>query len=173
MSFFLDCWMLILYGIAITIITRLLQKCGIAAKTDSMVSKYFFFILIIGFYIFSVGLFCGFTAAPGGVNPFGFLGYVNDWFFNWIKTSLYPAYYAAHPLATSTEFMFTSGEPWLANLEGANYNTLAEVAQYHPFSVFVAIGLFMLYPYFLKWGVRLGEILIGSKPGKRGLLGML
>jgi hypothetical protein len=172
MSFWLDWWLLIVYGVAITIITRILQHLKIAAKKDTLFNKYLFFIIIIGFYVFSVGLFCGFSAQPGGVNPFGFLGNVNDMFFNWIKTSLYPAYYQANPTFTSTEFMFSSGEEWLKNMGAAPFDNLQGLLQ-HPFHLFVAIGLFMMYPYFLRWGVRLGEMMFGSKPGKKGMLGIL
>jgi hypothetical protein len=169
MSYWLDWWMLIGIGVIIVLITRLLPKIGIKLSPDSYLPKYLFVLTILLFYIFSGSLFAGFS--EDGSNPLG-LGTVNDFFFGFIKTYLYPNYYAAHPNATSTEFMYSSGEQWLKDAGAAPFDDLEGLA-HHPFHLFVGVFLFMLYPYFLRAGMRLGEILFGSKPGKKGIIHLL
>lgn len=172
MSFWFDLWMLILLGVGIVIVTRIGQELKLFAIKDTFASKYLFFIVIVGFYLFSGSLFCGFSAA--GVNPFGFLGILNDWFFNWVKTELFAEYYADPSVATatSTEFMYSSGMHWLKDAGAAPFNDLAGLIQ-HPFHLFIGIALFMMYPYFLRWGVRLGQLMFGTRPGKKGFISVL
>ncbi len=94
------------------------------------------------------------------------LANLNDWFFEKIRT-LWGGYYEINSNATSTEFMFSSGQNWLRNAANIEFSNLSELSEY-PGYLFFAIIMFCFYPYLLHSGVQLGELLFGSKPGKPG-----
>ena len=173
MSFWLDWWMLISIGLVITLIVRNLSKVGVKWNNYTLLwfRRLVLIVVIIIFYLFSVGLFCGFThyGGPGGNQTVGpdWLATLNDWFFGLIKWFWAP-YYQLYPSATSTEFMFSSAQPWLRNLLNIQFNDLAGLTD-QPLYLFFSIIIFALYPWFLRLGALMGEMLFGTKPGKKGL----
>jgi len=103
---------------------------------------------------------------------------------------MFPAYYDAHPDATSCEFMFSSGQFWLKDWYtapdgifkwiGSIFNThvpfdsLGEmVSGGYNLYLFFAIAMFSCYPGFLYVGTQLGFLLFGRKNGDKGVLGLL
>ena len=119
----------------------------------------------------SISLLCGFSAQEGGTNPFGILGYLTDWLFSIIK-NMNPEYYAIYPDATSTEYMFSSAQFWLKDSGAATFNDLAGLSL-RPWHLFLAVCLISILPITLYIGIRIGEMLFGTKLGKKGLIGML
>ena len=171
MSFWLD-WVLLLFlGIIIVGITKILGRIGLIKDEyrDKWIKRWLMGIGILVFFLLSIALFAGFTMGTDGNSPNGpvLLCKMNDSFFSLIKW-FYGPYYAMHPNATSTEFMFSSGEEWLRNLAHIQFNNLAELGNY-PMHLMVGIFLFTLYPILLYMGVRLGELLFGSRYGKKGI----
>lgn len=171
MSFWLDWWLLITSGVIIVGITKLLPKLGVELNeyNNKWVKRLLMIMFISIFFLLSVGLLAGFTQGAQGGTPIGpsWLGWMNDQFFGTIQWFFKP-YYDAHPDATSTEFMFSSAQPWLRDLLNIQFDNLAELAD-QPFHLFGGVCLFALYPWWLFVGVWLGDILFGSKPGKSGI----
>lgn len=173
MSFWLDWWLLIVEGIIIVFFVQiLLPKIGIKFNKYNMKwAKWTLYIIWLGiFYILSVGLFCGFTMGgqSGGVQVGPtFLAELNDRFFG-IAQWFYSPYYVLHPAANSTEFMFSSGQEWIRSGLGMEFYDLTGLTQ-HPFALFLGIIVFCSYPFWLKLGVWLGELMFGSCIGKKGM----
>ena len=149
-------WLLLIFGIAISLIKQILPRIGIKLGKDSFFTKYASILTLLLVYCISLSLFCGFSV--GGI--FGIIQAMN------------PEYYALYPDATSTEFIFSGASFWLKDLGAAPFSDLGGMVQY-PFHLFVGILIFCAYPLFLRWGVRLGEVLFGSKPDKKGALSLL
>lgn len=171
MSFWLDWWLLLTSGFIIVGITQSLPKLGLQLNeyNNRWMKRILMLIFLSVFYLFSIGLLAGFTQGAQGGTPIGpsWLGWLNDHFFGEIQQFFAP-YYEMHPNATSTEFMFSSAQPWLRDLLNIQFDNLSGLAQ-QPMHLFAAVALFSLYPYWLFVGVKLGELLFGSKPGKKGI----
>ncbi|MHA1299773.1 MAG: hypothetical protein ACTSO9_10090 [Candidatus Helarchaeota archaeon] len=173
MSFWLDWWMLMCGGIMISLIVKYLPKLGIKWHEYNMLwlKRGLMLFILSFFFLFSIGLFCGFThhGGPGGDQTIGpsWMATMNDWFFSIIKNFWAP-YYQIHPNATSTEFMFSSAQPWLRDLLNIQFDDLAGLTN-QPMHLFVGICLFALYPYFLFIGTILGDLMFGGKPDKSGV----
>ena len=153
-------------------------------KEDSFLKYTLGIIILVGFYTFSIALFVELNA-----EQHGFLGQLNEFFFGFVKT-MFPAYYEAHPNATSCEFMFSSAEPWIKNWETAPdgifkwlgsifnfhvpFDNLAELVAggYNQYLMF-GVAMFCAYPLFLYLGTQVGFLIFGRKPGDKGALGFL
>ncbi|HMF33533.1 MAG TPA: hypothetical protein VKK79_19070 [Candidatus Lokiarchaeia archaeon] len=139
MSFYIDWWLLIVMGAVIALITRLKPLY----RKDGFLFYWLCAIVLVFFFILSVGLFCQLTPADNS-----FLGNFNQAMWALIKgdtTSMwgqlaslspYGEYYKeltawslanGVPLPTSTEFMYSSGEAfikcgangaWVSNASG-------------------------------------------------------
>ncbi|MGV9198613.1 MAG: hypothetical protein ACOC4M_07215 [Promethearchaeia archaeon] len=164
MSFYLDWWMLIGTGVVIALL------CRIFYKEDSFLMYELGTLALVVFFTFSIALF-----AELNVEEHGFLGFVNETFFA-IVQKMYPEYYAAHPNATSAEFMFTSAEPWLKELYEANgfeFSNLQDLTQgQNKLLIFLGVAMFCTYPGWLILGVKLGFLLFGRKTGDKGVFGL-
>ncbi|MHA1734480.1 MAG: hypothetical protein ACTSU5_21285 [Promethearchaeota archaeon] len=120
MSFFLDWWMLIGLGVFITLVERIIRQYK--PKEDSFFVYTMSILTLVVFFTLSVGLFCelGWSAEWGYDNPV--LGRMNEFFFNTIKNMPgYRDYYARHPYASSTDFMYSSGYEFLKSGHGGNW----------------------------------------------------
>jgi hypothetical protein len=173
MSLWLDWWWLIGFGMGIVFVVQVaFPKIGIKFnRYNTQWMKWILYFVFLGvFYMLSLSLFAGFTLGPmnGGI-PRGpaFLGEINDKFFAIIK-AFYAPYFEMYPNADSTEFMFSSGQVWIRERFGIEFNNLTELAA-HPFALFLAIIGLCLYPLWLKIGIVLGELMFGTKPGKHGM----
>ena len=165
MSFYLDWWMLIATGVVIALL------CRIFYKEDSFLMYELGILALFVFFTFSIALFTELN-----VEEHGFLGFINETFFNIVK-KIYPAYYDAHPDATSAEFMFSSAEPWLKDLfesNGFKFSNLQDLTQgRNKLLLFLAIAMFCTYPGWLILGVKVGFLLFGRKTGDKGIFGLI
>ncbi len=132
MSLFLDWWMLIIFGIAIALVSRLKPFY----RKDGFLFYYLCAIVLVIFYTVSVGMLCELGPEDNAI-----LGPMNDAFFALMKGdtasiwgslasfSPFKLYYDnlitwsstnLLPLPTSTEFMFSSGYEFIkCGAEGA------------------------------------------------------
>lgn len=159
MSFFLDWLMLIGMGIFIAL------ACKLFYKEDSFLKYTLSILVLVAFYIFSIGLFCELNG-----KDHGFLGSINDFFWGIMRDQMFTDYYNKHPNATSTEFMYSSGLEQLKPL--VPFDDLAGLAT-HPLHLFFGICMFVCYPGFLYLGTQVGFLIFGRKPGDKGVLGFL
>jgi hypothetical protein len=172
MSFWFDWWLLLINGILIIAVVKLLPrvKINLNVYNQEWVKRLLYVFSLIVFYIISIGMLCGFTRGAQNegvaIGP-GWLGAINDAVFG-IMQWLYAPYYEAHPEATSTEFMFSSGQEWLRSAANIDFNNLQELAT-SPLHLFMGVLILTLYPYLLHVGIQLGELLFGSKAGKKGM----
>ncbi len=177
MSFWLDWWLLLGFGIVNVGIAKQITKLfNLNEYWNEWVKRGLYVLSIAIFLILSVGLLGGFTMGtynfdnPGTQIGPTWLATINDWFFGIIRW-FYGPYYEMHPEAASTEFMFSSGQQWLRNVANIDYNKLQQLAN-HPYHLFVGVIIFCLYPYLLHLGFQLGDMLWGSKPGREGMFRM-
>ena len=179
MSFYLDGWMLIALGVFVAILSRTFYK------EDSFLKYTLSIMVLVVFYMLSIGLFCELNA-----EEHGFLGALNEFFFGFVK-DMYPGYYENHPDATSCEFMFSSAEEWIKDGNSGDLNGLGAffgglfntevpfesleemITGGHQLYLFFGIFMFCCYPAFLYIGTQIGFLLFGRKPGDKGVIGLL
>jgi len=171
MSFWIDWWVLILIGVFISLGTKYLPKSVKWHEYNILWFKRGIMLIVLSiFFLFSIGLLCGFThhGGTGGDQTIGpsWMATLNDWVFGMLKKFWAP-YYELYPNATSTEFMFSSAQPWLREKLNIQFNDLAGLVN-QPMHLFVGICLFALYPYLLFLGTVLGDVLFGTRPEKHG-----
>jgi hypothetical protein len=166
MSFWLDWWLLLVGGIFIVLICKGLPKIGLFKNryNNYWLKRLLMIMFLSGFYLISIGFWVGFSDRST------IFGAVTQAVFDLMKW-FYAPYFVLHPAATSTEFMYSSGQEWLRVLLNLEFNDMAGLAQ-HPVYMFFGICVFSLYPLILYCGVTLGELLFGSSPGKKGLFGI-
>ncbi len=122
MSFFLAWLILILAGMVITLVERVLREYK--PKEDSFFVYTVSILVLVVFLCVSVGLLCeiGWSDAWGYDNPV--FGRINEYIFNIIKDIPgFDDYYARHPFASSTDYMFSSGFEFLKSGVGGNWLT--------------------------------------------------
>jgi len=166
MSFWLDWWLLLVGGIGTVLICKGLPKIGLVKNryNNYWLKRLLMIAFLSLFFLISIGFFVGFTDRDT------LFGAVTQGVFDLMKW-FYAPYFVLHPDATTTEFMYSSGQEWLRALLQLEFNDIVELAQ-HPVYMFGGICLFCLYPLILYCGVMLGELLFGSSPGKKGLFGI-
>jgi hypothetical protein len=168
MSFFLDVWMLIIIGIAISLIGKKFYK------EDSYLKPTLSILVLALFYFISISLFCELNGTDHGI-----IGSINESFFNLLKW-MFAGYYETNPEAagSSTEFMFSSGQQWLKDLlknNNMDFNSFAELSAPGPqrILIFLGIWMFAMYPLWLYLGIKIGVMLFGRKPGDKGIFGVI
>lgn len=171
MSFWLDWWLLFLLGFGIHVIVKYMGKSGKISIYNLKWIKRIMMLGVLGFfYLISGSLLAGFTLGTESIgDEIGphWMGWLNDSFFGMIKRFFSP-YYALHPAATSTEFMFSSGQQWLRELLNIQFDDLSGLVT-QPFYLFIAILIFAIYPYIIFLGTYMAELMIGSKFGKNAI----
>ncbi len=178
MSFWLDWWLLLGFGILDVGIAKSIARIF---KLNEYWTEWVKRILYLGslaiFFALSIGLLCGFTMGKGlypgnevQIGPAG-LAKINDWFFGILRW-FYSGYYSQHPEATSTDFMYSSGQIWLRDSLKLEFYDLEGLAQ-KPGYLFGGIIILCAYPWLLHAGFQLGDMLWGSKPGKKGMYRMI
>lgn len=116
----MDWWLLIVMGIGITGIERVIRQ--FKPKKDSFFVYFASAITLAIVLSVSVGLFAelGWSKQWGYDNPV--LGRATEWFFNLVKGMPgFADYYARHPYASSTDFMYSSGYEFLKSGVGGNW----------------------------------------------------
>jgi hypothetical protein len=184
MSFIRAWWLLLLAGVALVVLYRLLWgaglKLGWRMPRDAHFVGYLYFVVLGLTYLISLSLLAGFTMqGPGGVpNGPEILCRLNDWVYGLVMARC-PEYYAAHPelavsALSSPEYLYCGGSAWLKSLvdPAGEFLGLGFLAA-NPLHLFVGGLLLCTYPFWLYLGVRLGQLLVGSRPGKKGVLGLL
>lgn len=171
MSFWLDWWLLFTFGFVIHVIVKYLGKSGKITIYNLKWIKRIMMLGVLGcFFLVSCSLIAGFTLGTDSlgdeIGPH-WLGWLSDFFFGMLK-GLFAPYYSVHPSATSTEFMFSSGQQWLRDLLNIQFDDLSGLVN-QPVFLFGAIIIFALYPYLLFLGTFFGELLLGSKFGKNAM----
>ncbi len=137
--------------------------CKIFYKEDSFLKYWLSIIVLVVFFVLSIGLLCQLNG-----EEHGFLGAINDFYWGMMRDVLFKEYYQNHPNATSTEFMYSSGLEQLT----PPFHDLQGLAA-HPLYLFFGICMFITYPGWLFLGTQLGFLIFGRKPGDKGILGFL